>query len=221
MTWNEGGYSDIDPYESYRAVFNGSLAMYQNPELIFSRGRNQGANSIAEMAKLQMPKTLGGGSNAYGMTQKMCDAYYMANGDEFSREHFKEEYPSGTRFVTKKEVEAGTYPQLKEGVYKEYANRNSDNTTNRSHWREIAQSDTQLTGKITNITQSGLAFLKPEGSKDSKENCGIQPKLLYNLLGLDTSKLLIVEYEVQKKKKRDSDEEEDIRVATRIIRKFE
>ena len=52
-------------------------------------------------------------------------------------------------------------------------------------------------------------------------NCGIQPKLLYNLLGLDTSKLLIVEYEVQKKKKRDSDEEEDIRVATRIIRKFE
>ena len=122
-TWNEGGYSDIDPYESYRAVFNGSLAMYQNPELIFSRGRNQGVNSIAEMVKLQMPKTLGGGSNAYGMTQKMCDAYYMANGDEFSREHFKEEYPYGTRFVTKEEVEAGTYPQLKEGVYKEYANR--------------------------------------------------------------------------------------------------
>lgn len=70
-----------------------------------------------------MPKTLGGGSNAYGMTLKMCDAYYMANGDEFSREHFKEEYPSGTRFVTKAEVEAGKYPQLKEGVYKEYADR--------------------------------------------------------------------------------------------------
>lgn len=76
--------------------------MYQNPELIFSRGRNQGANSIAEMVKLQMPKTLGGGSNAYGMTLKMCDAYYMANGDEFSREHFKEEYPSGTRLLPKR-----------------------------------------------------------------------------------------------------------------------
>ena len=87
-TWNEGGYSDIDPYESYRAVFNGSLAMYQNPELIFSRGRNQGANSIAEMVKLQMPKTLGGGSNAYGMTQKMCDAYYMYDGSEFNRQTF-------------------------------------------------------------------------------------------------------------------------------------
>lgn len=76
-TWNEGGYSDIDPYESYRSVFNGALAMYQNPELIFSRGRNQGGNSLVEMVKLQMPRTLGNGSNAYGMTIKMCDAYYI------------------------------------------------------------------------------------------------------------------------------------------------
>ena len=44
-TWNEGGYSDIDPYESYRAVFNGSLAMYQNPELIFSRGNGETSNA--------------------------------------------------------------------------------------------------------------------------------------------------------------------------------
>ena len=78
--------------------------MYQNPELIFSRGRNQGANSIAEMVKLQMPKTLGGGSNAYGMTQKMCDAYYMVNGDEFSREHFKEEYPPARVLLPKRRL---------------------------------------------------------------------------------------------------------------------
>lgn len=122
-TWDQGGYSDIDPYASYREVFNGSLAMYQNPELIFSRGRNQGDNSLVAMVRLQMPKTLGGGDNAYGMTLKMCDAYYMADGDEFSRDRFKEEYPSGKRFVTKEEAEAGIYPQLREGVYKEYANR--------------------------------------------------------------------------------------------------
>lgn len=30
-TWDQGGYNDIDPYASYREVFNGSLAMYQNP----------------------------------------------------------------------------------------------------------------------------------------------------------------------------------------------
>ena len=122
-TWNEGGYSDIDPYESYRAVFNGSLAMYQNPELIFSRGRNQGVNSLTVMVQRQMPKSLGNGDNTYGMTQKMCDAYYMDNGDEFSREGFKEKYPAATRFVTKTEADAEIYPHLKEGVYKEYANR--------------------------------------------------------------------------------------------------
>ena len=120
-TWNEGGYSDIDPYESYRAVFNGSLAMYQNPELIFSRGRNQGVNSIAEMVKLQKPKTLGGGNNAYGMTQKMCDAYYMYNGSEFNRQTFLDTCQVENRFVSEKEGKAGTYPYLKKGVWKEYA----------------------------------------------------------------------------------------------------
>ena len=120
-TWNEGGYSDIDPYESYRSVFNGALAMYQNPELIFSRGRNQGGNSLVEMVKLQMPRTLGNGSNAYGMTIKMCDAYYMYDGSEFNRQTFLDTCQVGNRFVTKKEGEAGTYPHLKKGVWKEYA----------------------------------------------------------------------------------------------------
>ena len=36
------GYRDIDPFESYRQVFNGALSMFDNPELIFSRGQNQG-----------------------------------------------------------------------------------------------------------------------------------------------------------------------------------
>ena len=116
------GYRDIDPFESYRQVFNGALSMFDNPELIFSRGQNQGDRNLADMVLHQLP-TSANGWNTHGMTQKMCDAYYMANGDEFSREHFKEEYPSGTRFVTKAEVEAGKYPQLKEGVYKEYADR--------------------------------------------------------------------------------------------------
>lgn len=95
--------------------------MYQNPELIFSRGRNQGGNSLVEMVKLQMPRTLGNGSNAYGMTIKMCDAYYMYDGSEFNRQTFLDTCQVGNRFVTKKEGEAGTYPHLKKGVWKEYA----------------------------------------------------------------------------------------------------
>lgn len=105
--------------------------------------------------------------------------------------------------------------------YKKYADRNSNNTTNKSHWREIAQSDTQLTGKITSIAKSGLAFLKPEGSKDSKENCSINPHMLYGMLGLDTKKLFTIEYEIQQLNNNKTGIEEDIRVATRIIRKFE
>ena len=36
------GWKDIDPFESYRSVFNGQIDILSNPELIFSRGRNQG-----------------------------------------------------------------------------------------------------------------------------------------------------------------------------------
>lgn len=36
------GYRDIDPFESYRQVFNGTLSMFDNPELIFSRGSKSG-----------------------------------------------------------------------------------------------------------------------------------------------------------------------------------
>lgn len=55
------GYKDIDPFESYRAVFNGALSMNANPELIFSRGRNQGDNSLVAMTRHQLPKSVGKG----------------------------------------------------------------------------------------------------------------------------------------------------------------
>lgn len=121
-TWAEGGYKDIDPFESYRQIFNGSLAMNDNPELIFSRGRNQGENSLVMMVKRQLPRA-GNGGNLYGMTQKMCDAYYMYDGAEFNRDEFLATYGPNERFVSKKEATTETYPHLKQGVYKEYANR--------------------------------------------------------------------------------------------------
>ncbi|MCB5252391.1 MAG: RagB/SusD family nutrient uptake outer membrane protein, partial [Candidatus Cloacimonetes bacterium] len=40
-SWKEGGWNDIDPLDSYRALFNGDLYVSENPELIFSRGDNQ------------------------------------------------------------------------------------------------------------------------------------------------------------------------------------
>lgn len=105
--------------------------------------------------------------------------------------------------------------------YKEYIDENSDYANNVSHWKEIFQSESQLTGKITNIIPNGLAFLKPEGSNNSNENCSISPRLLYDMLGLDTNKLLTIEYEIQQIRNPRTGVPEDKRVATNIIRKFD
>ncbi len=105
--------------------------------------------------------------------------------------------------------------------YKEYIDENPDYANNVSHWKEIFQSESQLTGKITNIIPNGLAFLKPEGSNNSNENCSISPRLLYDMLGLDTNKLLTIEYEIQQIRNPRTGVDEDKRVATNIIRKFD
>ncbi len=85
------GYADIDPFESYRSVFNGDSSAYENPELIFSRVDNitvdnssggiTSPDAIANMVLHQLP-TLAGGWGVHGMTQKQCDAYYMNDGTD-------------------------------------------------------------------------------------------------------------------------------------------
>jgi hypothetical protein len=75
------GWSDIDPRESYRQLFDGSLTAYANPELIFSRGYG---NEMDNLSLHQMPRSLGGW-NCHGLTLKMYDAYYMADGTDFYR----------------------------------------------------------------------------------------------------------------------------------------
>lgn len=79
--WPEG-YKDIDPFESYRSVFNGELTAGNNPEMIFTRGSNQGEYSIQRMVREQLPTQKAKGTNKLCMTQKQCDAYYMADGTD-------------------------------------------------------------------------------------------------------------------------------------------
>ena len=114
------GWKNIDPFESYRSLFNGDLYIVENPEIIFTRGDNQSdaTYGIQSMTRHQMPQ-YGGGWNAHGVTGKQCDAYGMDNGDPYD--------PSNVglnEFVSKTEAEAKVYPHLtKEGVWKGYANR--------------------------------------------------------------------------------------------------
>ena len=76
------GWENIDPFDSYRSLFDGTVSIYNNPELIFSRGKNQGSEDIEVMVIHQLPRSQGGGYNCHGMTQKQCDAYYMNDGSD-------------------------------------------------------------------------------------------------------------------------------------------
>ena len=75
------GWSDIDPCESYRRLFDGTLSVSANPELIFSRGYG---SLMDDLSLHQMPRSLGGW-NCHGLTMKVNDAYYMADGSDFYR----------------------------------------------------------------------------------------------------------------------------------------
>ena len=81
------GWQDIDPFESYRQIFNGDIQAYSNPELIFSRVQNQGGDNenVAAMVLHQVPFSLKGW-NTHGMTLKMFDTYYMNDGSNFQTE---------------------------------------------------------------------------------------------------------------------------------------
>lgn len=131
------GYRDIDPFESYRSVFNGRLQAHENPELIFTRGRNQGGEYVNIMVLHQLPRVYGYGYGSHGMTLKQCDAYYMYDGTDCSgmnsmyagkpgytdpMRYNTEERP--TEFVAMEEL--GNYPELGiqgENVSKQYVQR--------------------------------------------------------------------------------------------------
>lgn len=119
-TWKEGGWMDIDPLDSYRALFNGDLYVAENPELIFSRGDNQlhDEYGIQSMSRHQMPVYRGGGWNCHGITGKQADAYGMNDGSAFDREELD---------IMGKDVKFteydGQYPYLRKDVWLEYANR--------------------------------------------------------------------------------------------------
>jgi hypothetical protein len=129
------GWKDIDPYESYRALFNGTIPAYQNPELIFTRGQNQGGEGINVLVVHQLPRLEGKGYNSHGMTQKQIDAYYMNDGTDIpgmnnmyaGRPNYEGRYNTQSRatgFVIQDEL--ASYPELGAlgvGVNKQYVKR--------------------------------------------------------------------------------------------------
>lgn len=127
--WPEG-WADIDPFESYRSLFNGDVQLSSNTEMIFTRGQNQDGENIEAMVLHQMPlKTKG--VSCHGMTQKQCDAYYMDDGTDIPGMHdyMPADYPDRNTLPRQKGfVDDGTtqfelHRPLENGVSLQYANR--------------------------------------------------------------------------------------------------
>lgn len=72
------GWADVDPYRSYKDIFDGTILGSKNPELIFTRTKS-GSGEINWWVQNAMPRSLAGGNNI-SVTQKMVDAFYMDNG---------------------------------------------------------------------------------------------------------------------------------------------
>lgn len=130
------GWKDIDPFQSYRELFDGTLIASQNEELIFTRGaKNTGGENISIMVIHQLPRNGGGGYGSHGMTQKQCDAYYMNDGTDCPGMNDMYKGFSGYegRYDTRTRVEGyvepgdlANYPELGPlgvGVSKQYVQR--------------------------------------------------------------------------------------------------
>ena len=118
------GWRNIDPFDSYRSLFDGTATGYQNPEVIFTRGMN-GQAAVTSLVEHQLPFDLGW--NCHGLTQKQVDAYYMKDGTDAPGKDKEigrgdgSERPTG--YVTATDVTAGLYKPLRANVSLQYANR--------------------------------------------------------------------------------------------------
>lgn len=72
------GWKNIDPFESYRQVFNGAVSASNNREIIFTRP-NDGKDGLKQLVELMIPASLQGG-NSIAVTLKQVNAYYMNDG---------------------------------------------------------------------------------------------------------------------------------------------
>ena len=106
------GWKDIDPMESYRALFNGSIPYLGNPEVIFSRVTEIGSQLTKDLPMHSAPYSLNGW-NTYGLTQKQVDAYAMSDGTDI---------PTNPR-VSGFTANADAYKPLPANVSLQYANR--------------------------------------------------------------------------------------------------
>lgn len=185
------GWADIDPFESYRALFNGDLYASENPEMIFTRGENQtdAEHGVIALTRHQMPQ-VAGGYNCHGVTLKQADAYDMNDGTAFNRQAIIQKYGASNMFV--KSTEVNNFKPLRADTWKEFANReprfyasvafsgafwamssattNTANVTNKQIFYYRNENDGRINGD--RWLPTGIGMMKYVNPKDNTTNGG-------------------------------------------------
>ena len=115
------GWADVDPYLSYKSIFDGTIIGSKNPELIFTR-TSRGGDQINHWVANCMPRTLSG-SNLIGVSQKQVDAYYMDNGQTIQEAEATGYYKEDGFTTSDNPTNPGGAPFLPANVSWQYAHR--------------------------------------------------------------------------------------------------
>lgn len=178
------GWKNVNPYTSYKHIFDGTIRGSQNPELIFTKTKSTGNCGIEEFFNAPcIPKT-GKGGNKIGVTQKMVNAYYMNNGQTIE-EAETTGYYTKDGFTTTANDPANMCgaPFMKVGVSLMYAKREprfyASISFNGAVWE--CQSSSVFSEKNF---QSWYYRDEPDGKQGFKEDCpltGVGFKKYYNV----------------------------------------
>jgi hypothetical protein len=109
------GAGNIDPYHSYSDMFTGETVPYANKELIWTRS----SPALTSFTRYSFP-FYNNGLNTACVTQKIVDAYEMADGRPCTA--FSEEYPYSETERTEQQTSFSGY-RLNSGVSTMYVNR--------------------------------------------------------------------------------------------------
>lgn len=115
------GWANVDPYLSYKSIFDGTIIGSKNPELIFTR-TSRGNEQIKHWVSNCMPRTLSG-SNLIGVSQKQIDAYYMDNGQTVQEAKATGYYKEDGFTTSDNPLNPGGAPFLPANVSWQYAHR--------------------------------------------------------------------------------------------------
>lgn len=121
------GWANIDPYESYRQIFDGTISASKNKEIIFTRP-NDRKNGIRDLISLMVPYNSSGGElkgkNSIAVTLKQVKAYYRHDGRtvEQVKEAGEYEYDNEPDQLKRFTTTINQFPFISRGVSYKFAN---------------------------------------------------------------------------------------------------